>query len=94
ANDSGLTNYDEASKANYEVNTKIYGDAVRETSTAGIGSSSWYGDYSDFPGYGTPFFVRGGSFWNGSAAGVCAFGRRDGNSHYHCGFRAVVVVAQ
>ena len=91
ANDSGLTNYDEASKANYEVNTKIYGDAVRETSTAGIGSSSWYGDYSHFPSYGIPFFSRGGHFWAGSGAGVCAFSRSGGTSHYSCGFRAVVV---
>ena len=91
ANDSGLTNYDEASKANYEVNTKIYGDAVRETSTAGIGSSSWYGDCAYFPSYGNPFFRRGGYFWNGSSAGVCAFYRNAGGSGYYCGFRAVVV---
>ena len=91
ANDSELTNYDEASKANYEVNTKIYGDAVRETSTAGIGSSSWYGDYSSFPSYGSSFFSRGGYFWYGSYAGVCAFSRDSGNSSYYCGFRAVVV---
>ena len=91
ANDSGLTNYDEASKANYEANKGRYGDAVRETSTAGIGSSSWYGGYSHFPSYGFPFFVRGGHFWGGSRAGVCAFYRCGGNSDYHYGFRAVVV---
>ena len=91
ANDSGLTNYDEASKANYEANKGRYGDAVKETSTAGIGSSSWYGDYSYFPSYGSPVFERGGNFWDGSGAGVCAFSRIGGDSSYGCGFRAVVV---
>ena len=91
ANDSGLTNYDEASKANYEANKGRYGDAVRETSTAEIGSSSWYGDYSYFPSCGYPFFERGGGFWDGSGAGVCAFVRFDGASYYYYGFRAVVV---
>ena len=91
ANDSGLTNYDEAAKANYEANKGRYGDAVKETSTAGIGSSSWYGDCAYFPSYGNPFFRRGGYFWNGSSAGVCAFYRNAGGSGYYCGFRAVVV---
>ena len=56
SNDSGITNYDTASTENYKVNTKIYGDAVRETSTSGIGEMSWYADSSSFPGCGSPFF--------------------------------------
>lgn len=93
ANDTGITDYDKASTANYNygVNAKIYGDAVRETSTAGVGSTSWYGDYSYFPGYNGPFFERGGYFWNGSGAGLFYFIRSRGNSYYCGGFRAVVV---
>ena len=43
----------------YVKNTEIYGDAVRETSTSGIESSSWNGDYSAFPGTYSLFFFRG-----------------------------------
>ena len=43
-------NLNTASQANYVKNTKIYGDGIRETSTAGTGKSSWYSDYSYFAG--------------------------------------------
>ena len=91
SNDSGITDYDAASKKNYEVNTKIYGDAIRETSTEGVGQNSWYSDYSYFVGYDTPFFVRGGGLWYRSDAGLFCFTRTDGNSLYSDGFRAVLV---
>ena len=91
SNDSGITNYDTASSNNYAVNTKIYGDAIRETSTAGVGQTSWYSDYSYFAGYGYPFFARGGNLWNRTVAGLFSFNRHDGNSIYDYGFRAVLV---
>ena len=79
-------------------NTKIYGDAVRETTSANAGTSnsgwytsSWNSDYSYFPALDRPFFLRGGSFWDGTAAGAFAFDRVDGNSGYSTGFRAVLV---
>lgn len=89
--DSGVTDLDTASNKNYEVNKKIYGDAIRETSTAGTGKSSWYSDYSYFVGYYIPFFVRGGVLWSNSGAGLFFFGRTYGNSDYGIGFRAVLV---
>ena len=82
---------DDASKSNYAANTKIYGDAIRETSTAGLGQTSWYSDYSYFAGLCTPFFVRGGSYWGRSGAGLFYFHRSDGNSNYNDGFRSVLV---
>ena len=88
SNDANLT---EANKANYLKNTQIYGDAVRETSTAGVGQTSWYNDYSYFPGLNNPFFVRGGTWWSGSGAGLFSFGRYGGNSTYYYGFRSVLV---
>ena len=82
---------DDASKSNYAANTKIYGDAIRETSTAGLGQTSWYSDYSYFAGLYYPFFVRGGNYWDRSGAGLFYFYRSDGNSRYHNGFRSVLV---
>ena len=89
---------DTASQNNFKNNTKIYGDAVRETTSANAGTSnsgwytsSWNSDYSHFPALGYPFFTRGGSFWNGTNAGAFAFGRSDANSNYINGFRAVLV---
>ena len=84
-------NADTASAANYAKNTKIYGDGIRETSTAGTGKTSWYTDYSYFPAVGIPFFSRGGFLWNGGAAGLFYFYRTYGNSGYDSGFRSVLV---
>ena len=82
---------DDASKSNYAANTKIYGDAIRETSTAGLGQTSWYSDYSYFVGAYLPFFLRGGGYWNTSDAGLFYFVRDIGSSHYTTGFRSVLV---
>jgi hypothetical protein len=88
--DSGITNTDNASKANYNANSVI-GDAVRETSTAGTDYTSWYSDHSKFAGVGSSFFLRGGRFANGSSAGLFAFDRRDGASTIDNSFRVVLV---
>ena len=82
---------DDASKSNYIANTKIYGDAIRETSTAGLGQTSWYSDYSYFVGAYGPFFIRGGGYWDTSDAGLFYFTRDGGNSGYNSGFRSVLV---
>ena len=82
---------DDASKFNYAANTKIYGDAIRETSTAGLGQTSWYSDYSYFVGAYVPFFGRGGSYWTTSGAGLFCFYRYGGDSNYTYGFRSVLV---
>ena len=89
---------DTASQNNFKNNIKIYGDAVRETTSANAGTSnsgwytsSWNSDYSNFPALYSPFFLRGGSFWGGTNAGAFAFGRGVGNSSYDGGFRAVLV---
>ena len=77
-------------EANYKKNTK-YGDAIKETSTAGTGNTSWNGDYSYFAGLCNPFFIRGGHCWDRSGAGLFCFSRHDGNSIYYYGFRSVLV---
>ena len=84
-------NLNTASQANYVKNTKIYGDGIRETSTAGTGKSSWYSGNSYFAGLGTPFFGRGGHYGDTSGAGLFYFNRNNGNSNYINGFRSVLV---
>ncbi len=98
SNEGGETNVDRASQKNFASNTKIYGDAVRETtantagtSNSGWSTSSWNSDYSLFPALDTPFFVRGGPFWEGRPAGSFTFYRSGNAPHFHEGFRAVLV---
>ena len=84
-------NIDTASAANWKANTKIYGDGIRETSTAGTGKTSWHTDSSYFPAVHYPFSARGGSLWDGEGAGLFSFDRTVGNSNYANGFRSVLV---
>ncbi|MFR0823515.1 MAG: hypothetical protein ACLSHH_07940, partial [Clostridia bacterium] len=90
---SNDANLNTASTNNYKKNTLIYGDGICETSTAGTGSSSWYGDYSCYPGLFGPFSIRGGDLWGGSSAGLFYFTRNGGNSHYNSGFRVVLIIS-
>ena len=78
---------------NYSANSVAtrYGDAVLETSTAGEGSTSWNGNYSNFPYSSTPFFIRGGYCAGGESAGVFAFGDSGGYAGNYHGFRAALV---
>ena len=89
--DKNGANIDTASTANWKANTKIYGDGIRETSTAGTGKTSWYTDYSCFPAVYGPFCVRGGVLWYGEGAGLFSFYRHLGDSNYANGFRSVLV---
>ena len=89
--DKNGANIDTASTANWKANTKIYGDGIRETSTAGTGKTSWYTDYSCFPAVSSPFSGRGGHLWNGEGAGLFSFNRGDGYSNCTYGFRSVLV---
>ena len=77
---------------NYNANSSKYGDAVYETSANGnTGNGSWYGDYSNFPYTGSPFFKRGGGYLNGTNAGVFYFGDDSGVSYSDFSFRPVLV---
>ena len=77
---------------NYSANSGKYGDAVYETSANGnSSSSSWYGDYSSFPGASVSFFKRGGGYDDGTIAGVFYFYAYNGNSVSGYSFRPVLV---
>ena len=89
--DKNGANIDTASQSNWDANKKIYGDGIRETSTAGTGKTSWYTDYSYFPAVSSPFSGRGGYLWDGEGAGLFYFYRGDGHSGCTGGFRSVLV---
>ena len=76
---------------NYNANSSKYGDAVYETSTSGSGSTSWYGDYSDFPNADGPFFQRGGHYTGGTDEGVFFFYNYYGGTSSYLSFRPVLV---
>ena len=84
-------NLNDAGRANYAVDTQIYGDAIRETSEALTRSDTWFYDYSLFVGSGSPFFIRGGYYKNTTAAGLFFFARHHGFNDYNYGFRTVLV---
>ncbi len=82
---------DDASQKNYDKNAKkVFGNAIGETSKKGIGSTSWYSDYSLFVGLGG-FCSRGGGWSHKVNAGLFYFGRGGGGCYYGDGFRAVLV---
>ena len=85
------TEIENAIIANYNKNIKIYGDAIRETSTYGIGQTGWYIDYSYFIGLNQPFLVRGSYYYGSSGAGLFSMGRTNDNNTYCDGFRSVLV---
>ena len=81
----------EREKNNYALNTKIYGDAIREISQDGAGSTGWHGDYSNYPQSNHPFFGRGGVFSDSGSAGSVAFTVTNGGCHFRSGFRCVLI---
>ena len=83
--------YEMLSTANYKTNKHIYGDAIRETSTIGIGSTSWNRDCSCFAALYAPLTARGGYVWDGTDAGLFFFNRAYSNSGYYYGFRPVLI---
>ena len=93
-----VTDIDIASRQNFVANSKIYGDAVRETNSGKAGTSedgwsysSWTNDNSYFPALSYPFFYHGGSLWDDFSAGMCAFYRSNGGGYGSFGFRAVLI---
>jgi hypothetical protein len=81
---------------NYAASANNYGDAVYETSSEAIGSTSWYGDYSYMPGSTIPFFIRGGDKGSGNNGGTGGgpfnFYRNSGEGTELLGFRVVLLV--
>ena len=67
------------------------GDATKETlATFGSGTGGWYSDYAGFPNSSSSWFLRGGSYRNGTIAGVFYFNYYDGNCYSFSSARAVL----
>ena len=81
----------EKEKNNYKLNTKIYGDAIRETSIDGTGNSSWNEDDSYYARNNNTFFIRGGTFNMGDNSGSLTFNNANGASVFRYGFRSVLI---
>ena len=90
--ESNATNLNNASYHNYNMNTKIYGDGVREVSTEGTGSVSWYDNYFCYIGLDYPFSIRGGDLWGNIGAGFFFFNRQNGVPGCNGGFRVVLLI--
>ena len=84
------SNLDIASKANYAKNKSIFGDAIRETSTDGIGNTSWKENPSYLVALNYSFTYRGGSYANNSG-GLFSFHRTEASCGWDSGFRTVLV---
>ena len=63
---------------NYKQNKgSIWRCIIRDSINGNSRDGSWYDDYSIFPI--SPFFIRGGSYNNGTNAGMFAFYADNGN---------------
>ena len=54
--------------------------------------SNWYGDYHNFVNDSTPWFVRGGRYYNDSSAGTFSFYYYNGGAYSNRAARSVLVV--
>ena len=67
------------------------GDATKETlATFGSGTGGWYSDYAYFPKSSVSWFSRGGSYGNGTNAGVFNFYSSNGDVYGNGSARAVL----
>ena len=97
------TRYYDLYEYEYDLNTDIWydytngklGDATKEIAATKSNSSSgniglWYTDYAGFPSMTYSWFLRGGNFYDGTAAGVLCFLRNRGNADGYFGSRVVL----
>ncbi len=75
---------------NYNLASKLYGDAVYETSSNGDKNSGWYNSNSFMPTGLYTFFYRGGSAIDGKNASLFYFSSSSGGVYKFAGFRAVL----
>ena len=84
-------NYQNASINNWEKNRRIYGEAIQETSTNGVGMTSWFNNFSNFPCIEHAFMVRAGSIWRPENSGQFYYDRSRGEAAYYYGFRVSLI---
>ena len=78
----------------YKYTSGKLGDATKEIANTKINSSNdrglWFNDYAYFVSPAYPFFLRGGSWNNGTGAGVLSFARNTGDSYGNFSARSVL----
>ncbi len=91
--DNSANDLDKSANANYQKNTRIYGDTIRETSTSSgmYSHTGWYNNYSIYPGLNEVFVIRGGCIWNFYEKGLFTFSHNGGWYQNEVGFRSVLV---
>jgi prepilin-type N-terminal cleavage/methylation domain-containing protein len=77
---------------NYNVAINKKGDAIYETSSAGIPTYSWYGDQSYMVVTTNSFFLRGGRFTDSTLCGSFSYSAYTGQAYSDGGFRPVLLV--
>jgi formylglycine-generating enzyme required for sulfatase activity len=83
----------DSSANNYSSSVSLKGDAIYETSSAGIGSTSWYTDFSNMSAVNSPLFSRGGYYLSSTSGGIYAFYYVDGAATtQEFSFRPVLLV--
>ena len=87
----GMTHV-EATRANFNVNLDVYGDAVAETSVDGYSTvKSWDGTTSLFLADQYQFSSRGNSYNGATKSGIFSYTRGIGRAFWADSFRAVIV---
>ena len=83
-----------ASYKNFQKNIYIFGDAIRETSSAistTWSESAWNTNYSVYPGLYCTFTDRGGTYSMNNRAGIFSLHSTNGSSSFEYGFRTVLI---
>lgn len=76
---------------NYEINSRIKGDAIYETShSATTVNGAWNEDHSSFPDPLHPVFTRGGSAHSATGAGIFYFSESVGSGSIYTSFHTVL----
>ena len=85
------TDYKDFNSA-YPAFSKIFGDALYETSSNVGSGKAWFGQtLEEDAGSGEVFFPRGGYWGDTASVGFCGLYDYLGNALYHCGFHSVLV---
>jgi len=82
---------EDTQEKNYQESRKMYGDAIQETSTSYIDSTSWNLDYSHFPHSTNITFIRGGGYFDETNAGWASYVLGAGGINSARSFRVVYV---
>ena len=93
---NGMSIYDAESKykneyTTYELSKNVFGDALYETSSSGVGTATWYSGFSYMPETNRPWFQRGGQSQYVLDSSMFSFVGETGQQNSGGTFRPVVI---